>query len=74
MNYTKIRVVFKDYVELAVNEDEVTVFQLAGGYHRIDYLNDKDQPHRTDGPACVWADGWQGWYENGVCSKITKAG
>ena len=29
------------------------------------YLTDKNQLHRTDGPAVEWSDGYKSWYING---------
>ncbi len=31
----------------------------------IEYLNDKSQLHREDGPAVIYTDGSQRWYKNG---------
>jgi len=33
------------------------------------YYKDREMtiPHRTDGPAIEWSDGYKGWYLNGVC-------
>jgi len=73
MNYTKIQVVFKDYTSVYISEDEIVVYQLSGDYHRIEYQNNEHQPHRTDGPAAIWTDGYKAWYENGVCLRLTDS-
>ena len=65
MNYTKIRIVFRDYSELYISEDELVVYQLSGDYEYIEYKNDKGQTHRLDGPAYEWANGSKYWYVNG---------
>ena len=65
MNYTKIKITFPDNTELYISEDELVVYQLAGGYWKIEYLNDEDQWHRTDGPAVEWASGSKWWHKNG---------
>ena len=65
MNYTKIRMVFKDDTELYISEDEIVVYQLSGDYKYIEYQNDKEQAHRVDGPAYEWADGGKWWFVNG---------
>ena len=70
MNYTKIRIVLKDATELYISEDELTVFKLSGDYHRIDYLNDKDQWNRLDGPAIEWANGDKSWYVDGQKHRL----
>ena len=65
MNYTKIRIVFKDDTELYISEDEIVVYQLSGDYKYIEYQNDKEQAHRLDGPAREWANGSKWWYVDG---------
>jgi len=66
MNYTKIRIVFKDWSEKYIDEDEVVVYQLSGDYIYIAYQNDKGQLHRDGGlPAIAGADGSKAWWENG---------
>ena len=64
VNYTKIKVVFKDNTVLYISEDEVVIYQLSGDYHSIEYQNDEHNWHRTDGPAyeehnyrAWWVDG-----------------
>ena len=69
-NYTKIMIVFEDNTALRISEEEVTVFQMAGGYTYIEYLNDKDQQHRLDGPAMEWADGYKAWFVNGKRHRL----
>ena len=69
MNYTKIRIVFKDYTELYISEDEIVVYQLSGDYRYIVYLNDNGQRHRLDGPAYEGADGSKEWYVNGQAHR-----
>ena len=46
-----------------------------GFYKRVDelgtvchYLNGK--LHRTDGPAVLWSDGFQSWWQNGMIHRI----
>ena len=70
MNYTKIKVVFKDYTDLDISEDEIVVYQLSGDYKYIEYQNDKEQTHRLDGPAIEWADGSTEWYVNGQTHRV----
>ena len=36
---------------------------------RIEYLNEKGQLHREDGPAREWTDGTKQWYINGLCHR-----
>ena len=31
--------------------------------------NDQNEIHRTDGPAVIWANGSQEWFENGKCHR-----
>ena len=64
MNYTKIRIVFKDYSELYISEDEVDVFKLSGNYRFIEYRNAEDALHRLDGPAYEGEDGFKSWWRN----------
>ena len=33
------------------------------------WFNEKDQLHRTDGPASEWADGSKAWYLNGALHR-----
>ena len=66
MNYTKIKIVFKDWTEKYIDEDEVVVFKLSGDYYYISYLNDNGFLHRTDGPAVEWASGDKSWWVYGV--------
>ena len=70
MNYTKIRIVFKDYTDLDISEDEIVVYQLSGDYRYIEYLNDAGQIHRLDGPAIEYANGDKWWYVNGVAHRL----
>ena len=65
MNYTKIRVVFKDWSTLYISEEEVDVFTLSRDYRYIEYLNDKGQLHRLDGPTREFSDGVKSWWVNG---------
>lgn len=65
MNYTKIKIVFKDHTSLYISEDEIVIFKLSGDYVNFAYLNDKDLLHRLDGPAIDVTDGSKYWYENG---------
>jgi hypothetical protein len=65
MNYTKIRVRFRDQTELSISEDELIVFKISGDYYAIEYLNDEDALHRTDGPAIEEADGSKSWWVDG---------
>jgi hypothetical protein len=37
------------------------VLTAEGGYHRYEY----GQPHREEGPACLWPDGTQRWHRRG---------
>ena len=65
-NYTKIKIVFKDWSEKYIDEDEVVVYQLSGDYIYIAYQNDKGQLHRDGGlPAVEGAYGIKEWFENG---------
>ena len=70
MNYTKIKVVFRDDTALYISEDEIVVYQLSGDYNYIAYLNDKGQAHRLDGPAIEGADGGKRWYVNGQAHRV----
>jgi len=36
---------------------------------RIEYLNEKGQRHREDGPAIEWNNGSKEWYINGQCHR-----
>ena len=57
MNYTKIKISFRDNTELYISEDELVVYQLSGDYYYIAYQDNNRYSHRTDGPAHEWADG-----------------
>ena len=65
MNYTKIKVILRDLSQLYVDADELVVFKLSGDYIRIEYLNDKHEWHRTDGPALEWVKGRKSWWVDG---------
>jgi hypothetical protein len=63
--------IFHDmYQALDISEDELLVFKMSGEYYGIVYLNDKDEPHRTDGPAYEWRDGGWSWWVNGVQHRL----
>jgi hypothetical protein len=70
MNYTKIRVTLKDNTELYIDEDELIVFKLSGEYKYIEYLNDKDEWHRLDGPAFEGASGSKEWWVGGKHHRL----
>jgi hypothetical protein len=70
-NYTKIRVFFKDCTVLYISEDEVIVYKLCGNYGYIEYLNDKDQPHRLENqPAVEHANGTKAWLVDGKRHRL----
>jgi hypothetical protein len=52
----------KNDEQLYVNEDELLVFKLSGEYRYIEYLNDKNDYHRLDGPAFESSDGYKAWW------------
>ena len=67
MNYTKIKITLKDYIELIISEEELIIFKLSGAYNYIEYLNSKNELHRTDGPAEEWLNvGNKYWYYMGI--------
>jgi hypothetical protein len=70
MNYTKIRVNLKDWTFLYVNEDELLVFKMSGEYRCIDYLNDENRYHRTDGPAIEYVHGTKSWWVDGRLHRL----
>jgi hypothetical protein len=39
-------------------------------YENICYFNNKNQRHRTDGPAVVWSNGSESWWVNGKCHRL----
>jgi len=72
VNYTKIKIVFKDWTEKYIDEDEIVVYQLSGDYIYIEYQNDKGQQHRDGGlPAIEGTNGYKAWWENG---QLHRAG
>ena len=70
MNYTKIKIIFKDTTSLYITEEEVTIFLLSEDFYGINYLNDNDEYHRLDGPACQWLGGGKSWWVNGGRHKL----
>ena len=34
------------------------------------YCNSKGEPHRLDGPAIIFADGEEHWYQNGLRHRV----
>ncbi len=36
---------------------------------KIEYLNEKGQYHREDGPAIEWNNGIKEWFINGLCHR-----
>lgn len=39
-------------------------------YKTTRWYNDKDQPHRLDGPAIEGVDGYKAWYVEGKCHRL----
>ena len=70
-NYTKIRVHINAETKLYVSEEELVVFKLSGDY-MVEYLNDKYELHRTDGPAIEYACGCSASYVRGILHFTSK--
>ena len=50
--------------ELDVLAEELTLRREVDKYGTILYYNENDEVHRVNGPAVIWFNGTEGWYQN----------